>query len=107
MAWEYRALALRAEQLRLARKFINIAVAAKLAHLQHDEWLALRPKAAEALMTKALAILDRPGHPPEEFDKIPAGYVSVRRKPGESKRRGREPSRRPKTMKSCPRRTPQ
>jgi hypothetical protein len=60
-------------------QFINIAVAEKLAHLQHEEWLAKRPKVSEALIAKSLMILDRPtGHPAEEFDRIPAGYRSVR-----------------------------
>lgn len=62
-------------------QFINIAVAEKLAHLQHEEWLAHRPKASAALIAKALDILDRPsGHPPDDFDRIPDGYVSVHRK---------------------------
>jgi hypothetical protein len=62
-------------------QFINIAVAKKLAHLQHEEWLAHRPNASAALIAKALDILDRPsGNPPDDFDKIPDGYVSVRRK---------------------------
>jgi hypothetical protein len=62
-------------------QFINLAVAEKLAHLQHDEWLASRPKASDALIAKALAILDRPtGHPPDESDKLPVGYESVRGK---------------------------
>jgi hypothetical protein len=62
-------------------QFINIAVAEKLAHLQHEEWLAQRPKASAALIAKALDILDRPsGHPPDDFDRIPDGYGSVRRK---------------------------
>jgi hypothetical protein len=43
--------------------------------------LAHRPKASAGLIAKALDILDRPGgHAPEDFDKIPDGYVSVRRK---------------------------
>lgn len=62
-------------------QFINIAVAEKLAHLQHEEWLARRPKATDALIANALDILDRPASPPtDEFDKIPGGYASVRRK---------------------------
>jgi hypothetical protein len=62
-------------------QFINVAVAEKLAHLQHEEWLAHRPKASAGLIATALDILDRPGgHAPEDFDKIPDGYVSVRRK---------------------------
>jgi hypothetical protein len=62
-------------------QFINIAVAEKLAHLQREEWLARRPKATGALIAKALEILDRPsGQAPEVADKLPIGYVSVRRK---------------------------
>jgi hypothetical protein len=62
-------------------QFINVAVAEKVAHLQHEEWLSHRARAADALIDKALEALDRPsGHPPEEFDKIPAGYESVRRR---------------------------
>ena len=62
-------------------QFINIAVAEKLAHLQHDEWVANRPKATDAQIAKALEILDRPtGHAPGTDDQLPKGYVSVRRK---------------------------
>lgn len=67
-------------------QFINVAVAEKLAHLQHDEWLAHRPKATDALISKALDILDRPtSPPPEKSDKIPVGYVSERRKVAEKR----------------------
>ena len=60
-------------------QFINVAVAEKLAHLQHEEWLARRPKATKSSIEKALQILDRPtNHVPEEV--APKGYVSVRRK---------------------------
>ena len=38
-------------------QFINIAVAEKLAHLQHEEWLAHRPKPSGALIAKALTSL--------------------------------------------------
>lgn len=41
-------------------QFTNVAVAEKLAHLQHTEWVALRPKASNALISRALDILDRP-----------------------------------------------
>jgi len=62
-------------------QFINIAVAEKLAHLQHEEWLAHRPKAGAALIAKALDILDRPtDQAPEEGDQLPKGYVSIRHK---------------------------
>jgi hypothetical protein len=62
-------------------QFINLAVAEKLAHLQHEEWLAHRPKPDSALIAKVLDILDRPTRlAPEDFDRIPDGYVAVRRK---------------------------
>lgn len=62
-------------------QFINIAVAEKLAHLQHQEWLASRPKATDTLVARAMDVLDRPTtNPPEEFDKIPEGYASRRPK---------------------------
>jgi hypothetical protein len=62
-------------------QFINVAVAEKLAHLQHEEWLAHRPRASAALIAKALDILDRPtGQAPEKDDQLPKGYVSIRRK---------------------------
>ena len=57
-------------------QFINTAVAERLAHLQHDEWLARRPKATGASIAKALDLLDRPGdHAAKAFDTIPDGYA--------------------------------
>jgi hypothetical protein len=62
-------------------QFINVAVAEKLAHLQHEERLAHRPKASAALITRALDILDRPtNQAPEEGDLLPKGYNLTRRK---------------------------
>ena len=62
-------------------QFINVAVAEKLAHLQHEEWLIRRPKATSSSIAKAFQILDRPTrHEPEDADKLPKGYVSIRRK---------------------------
>jgi hypothetical protein len=59
-------------------QFINIAVAEKLAHLQHDEWLAQRPEATPATIARALAALDRQeAQAPEPGDELPQGYVSV------------------------------
>ncbi len=59
-------------------QFINVAVAEKLAHLQHDEWLAKRPKASEAGIARALEILNRnTGVAPPEEDRLPE---EVRRK---------------------------
>jgi len=63
-------------------QFINLAVAEKVAHLQHEEWLARRPKASPASIAKALEILDRPTpHVPEVKDMLPNGYISKRRIP--------------------------
>ena len=61
-------------------QFINVAVAEKLAHLQHEEWLARRAKVTDSSIAKALLILDRPtGRRPEAGDELPEGYISVRR----------------------------
>ena len=47
-------------------QFDNTAVAEKLAHLPHEEWLAHRPKPSAALIGKVPNILDRPkGRVPE------------------------------------------
>jgi hypothetical protein len=60
-------------------QFINVAVAEKLVHLQHDEWLATRPKPTAARISRALAILDRPTqNVPDPGDELPGGYVSIR-----------------------------
>jgi hypothetical protein len=62
-------------------QFINLAVAEKLAHLQHEEWLAHRPKPSADLIARALDILDRPGsQAPADFDKIPDGYAAAHRR---------------------------
>jgi hypothetical protein len=62
-------------------QFINVAVAEKLAHLQHEEWLARRAKVTDASIAKALQILDRPtNRPPEPGDELPKDYVPARRK---------------------------
>lgn len=61
-------------------QFINVAVAEKLAHLQHEEWLAQRPKATPALLSAALAVLNLPtGNLPEAGDALPDGYDSHRK----------------------------
>lgn len=69
-------------------QFINVAVAERLAHLQHEEWLARRPKATSESIAKALEILSRPARrTPERADSLPKGYVAVRGKhAGRSKR---------------------
>jgi hypothetical protein len=60
-------------------QFINIAVAERLVHLQHEAWLTSRPKPTRANIARALAILDRPmGNAPDAGDELPKGYESVR-----------------------------
>jgi hypothetical protein len=67
-------------------QFINVAIAEKLAHLQHEEWLATRPKASSALIAKGLLALDREnGHTPESSDTLPRGYAPIHRKKSRSK----------------------
>ena len=74
-------------------QFINAAVAETLAHLQHEEWLSRRLKVSDALISKALKALDSPtGHPPEEFDKIPAGYEPLSRRISARRSSGRRRS---------------
>jgi len=71
-------------------QFINIAVAEKLAHLQHEEWLARRPKFTNALVARALHTLDQStGFLPQEFDKVPPGYKSARNKHAANRTAGR------------------
>ena len=60
-------------------QFINVAVAEKIVHLQHDEWLATRPKPTAARIARALAILDHSSqNAPDPGDELPEGYVSIR-----------------------------
>jgi hypothetical protein len=60
-------------------QFINVAVAERLVHLQHEAWLMSRPKPTRANVARALAVLNRPtGNPPDAGDELPKGYESVR-----------------------------
>ena len=52
-------------------QFINIAVAEKLAHLEHEEWITARKKPSENLAKRALALLDKAAlHPAEPGDQL-------------------------------------
>ena len=56
-------------------QFINVAVAEKLAHLQHEEWDRNRKQPTPELVARALAILDRAGSDSvEPGDELPDGY---------------------------------
>lgn len=59
-------------------QFINVAVAEKLAHLEHQEWLARRVRVTDASIAEALKILDKSGtRHPIPGDELPAGYKSL------------------------------
>jgi hypothetical protein len=61
-------------------QFINLAVAEKVAYLQHEEWLAKRARISGDAVAKALKILNRPARQkPEPGDELPAGYVPLQR----------------------------
>ena len=63
-------------------QFINVAVAEKLAHLEHDEWVRNRKKPTQKTIARALELLNRAGtQPPEPGDELPDGYQSVRTAP--------------------------
>ena len=56
-------------------QFINVAVAEKLAHLQHEEWDRNRKKPTPELLARALAILDSAcSDTGEPGDELPEGY---------------------------------
>lgn len=56
-------------------QFINVAVAEKLAHLEHGEWLKRRTPVSKAATDEALQILHRrKGEAPEPGDELPRGY---------------------------------
>lgn len=60
-------------------QFINVAVAEKLAHLEHDEWMANRRKPSAKAIATALHTLDHDGEQAAEADdELPVGYSSVR-----------------------------
>jgi len=60
-------------------QFINVAVAEKLALLEHEEWVASRPKPTAARIARGLAVLDQPiHHAPDPGDELPKGYISIR-----------------------------
>ena len=61
-------------------QFINVAVAEKLAHLEHEEWVRNRKQPTKELKAKALSLLDKAGNKPAEpGDELPKGYRSRRR----------------------------
>ena len=60
-------------------QFINVAVAERLVHLQHEAWVSTRPKPTPARIALALAALDRVGSGTGDAgDTLPEGFESVR-----------------------------
>ena len=56
-------------------QFINVAVAEKLAHLEHEEWARKRKQPTKELAARALILLARAGSKPvEPGDELPKGY---------------------------------
>ena len=61
-------------------QFINVAVAEKLAHLEHEEWARKRKLPTKELAARALTLLDKAGkRPVEPGDELPKGYRAKRR----------------------------
>jgi len=60
--------------------FINVAVAEKLAHLEHEEWMRKRNQPTKEIAARALILLDKAGSKAvEPEDGLPKGYRTKRR----------------------------
>jgi hypothetical protein len=57
-------------------QFINVAVAEKLAHLEHEDWVRSRRKLSAEMIARGLEILDQGRLTPESEDRLPKGYRS-------------------------------
>ncbi len=61
-------------------QFINVAVAEKLAHLEHEEWIRNRKQPTKKLAARALILLDKAGSKlVKRGDELPEGYRTKRR----------------------------
>ena len=59
-------------------QFINVAVAEKLAHLEHEQWVRSRKQPSKELSTKALRLLDKAGDRPVEVgDELPEDHPAA------------------------------
>jgi hypothetical protein len=57
-------------------QFINVAVAERLAHLEHDEWLQNRKLPSRAKTLEAMNVLDELGsNVPDKGDELPQDYL--------------------------------
>ena len=61
-------------------QFIYVAVAERLAHLEHDEWIHNRELPNSAKTLEARNVLDQLGSDvPDKGDELPEGYLPQRR----------------------------
>lgn len=61
-------------------QFINVAVAEKLVHLEHEEWARRRKRPSKELAARTLSLLDKAGNKPvQPGDELPKGYRTKRR----------------------------
>jgi hypothetical protein len=64
-------------------QFINVAIAEKVARVEHDRWAANRQPVDDAARADALDLLRRGGKlVPEPGDELPAEYSAWRRRKG-------------------------
>jgi hypothetical protein len=64
-----------AEEGATLNEFVNVAVAEKLAHYAHMEWLKQRQVPSDARLADTLRILRRPdSRPPDHGDELPEGW---------------------------------
>ena len=60
-------------------QFINLAVAEKLAHFEHDEWVQGRKQPTQSLVDEALRVLNKTSkRGVAEGDELPKGYLTAR-----------------------------
>lgn len=60
-------------------QFINLAVAEKLAHLEHDEWVHGRKQPTQSLVDEALRVLNKTSkRTVAEGDELPPAYLAAR-----------------------------
>jgi hypothetical protein len=66
-------------------QFINVAVAEKLARLEHQEWLRRRGNPDQKKIDRVLKRFREAEGKPEPGDELPSGYVSVLKRGDENR----------------------
>jgi len=67
-------------------QFINVAIAEKVARLEHEQWAESRKPVDAAARADALNLLRRGGKlPPAVGDEVPAEYLASKRRKGATK----------------------